>query len=69
MASISQIHEGLTILLKYVEKADDPNSFDAQHDIIYAGPDRPGLLKEDEDRLLELGWHIDAESDSWARFT
>lgn len=83
MASMNQIREGLEILCKYADDPDDCNSFDAQHDIVYSGPDVLDLAspedaenpvdtrisKEDHARLLALRWFIDRESGSWAHFT
>ena len=42
----------------------------ADHDVIY-GPytSKITLTEEEEARLIELGWFIDEEEDSWKRFT
>ena len=79
MAQISDVIEGLTILAKYVDAS--KHCVSAEHDVIYAGPNEPGDHNDDDStvsntlvtgidaaRLLELGWHIDSEVESWARF-
>lgn len=65
MATIDEVIEGLKILKTY-----GAGSIDAQHDIIYAGPDEDSKMsKEDVKKLKELGWHYDKEFSCWARFT
>ena len=78
MATFAEVSEGLTILAKYVESTS--HAIAAEHDIIYAGPDETLINEDDEEsngsvvseedatRLRELGWHIDSETTSWARF-
>jgi len=64
MATAKQVIEGLQILDKY-----EDNYIAAEHDILYAGPsDASKITPEDQAKLDELGWHIDSETDSWARF-
>ena len=61
----AKLVEGLQILMKYGEV-----DVEAQHDIIYCGPeDPPTMTDEDRTRLEELGFHVDSETDSWAHFT
>jgi hypothetical protein len=61
---IEEVIEGLQILAKY------SNCIDAQHDVIYAGPGVASkVTAKDTIRLHQLGWHIDKEIDSWAKFT
>jgi hypothetical protein len=65
MAKISDVIEGLQILLKYC----NPNSQDiaAEHDVIMAGPDDCAeISEEDRVKLEALGWH-EGEF-GWARF-
>lgn len=65
MATVDGIIEGLQIFKKYgnVDTA-------AEHDIFYAGPPYGiEVSKEDKNKLDELGWFIDSETDSWATFT
>ena len=65
MRTINEVAEGLIILSKY-------NNSDvcAEHDIIYAGPYDPEekISQEDRERLDELGWHIDSDATTYARF-
>ena len=65
MASTKDVIEGLVILMKH-----GAATVEAQHDILFAGPDfDDALTKEEEAKLKELGWHFDEETDSWAKFT
>ena len=77
MASVKDVIEGLEILAKTAEVPIGPaeqGSTDrrqahlggASHDVIW-GPDADPS-EEDKDRLEELGWFFDDESDCWARF-
>jgi len=79
MATITEVAEGLAILAKYVKP--DSHCLGAEHDVLYAGPIETGtyddgngtvvdtlVSADDAARLLELGWHIDSETESWARF-
>lgn len=53
---------GLLILAEY------DGDIAAGHDIIYAGPtDTTRVSAEDQVKLNDLGWHIDSNTDSWAR--
>lgn len=67
MATMREIAEGLTILMKY----DPDGSVCAEHDILAAAPDvqEDTVSVEDKAKLEALGWHWDSETDSWARFT
>lgn len=62
MTTLQQLIEGLAILGKYAPE------IAAEHDIIYAGPDANEVTPGDKIQLESLGWHIDNNSDSWARF-
>jgi hypothetical protein len=67
MAKISDVIEGLQILAKYC----DPDSHDiaARHDEIYAGPDDPSVVTEDDAALLRvLGWNYYDDGRGWMRF-
>jgi hypothetical protein len=77
MASVKDVIEGLEILAKTAEVPiglAEQGSTDrrqahligASHDVIW-GPDADPS-EEDKDRLEELGWFFDDESDCWARF-
>ncbi len=69
MAKLSTVIEGLKILQKY-EGDDDLCAVRAEHDVIYAGgPAGNAFTAEDLVELEELGWHWDADVDSWRRFT
>jgi len=77
MASVAQVVEGLEILAK---TADVPRGLaedgetdtrtahlgGAEHDILWGPQANPS--EEDKQRLEELGWHYDVESNGWARF-
>ena len=43
--------------------------FDAQHDIIRAGPSRMRLMDDQIADLKKWGWHHDEEYDCWGFFT
>lgn len=64
MATLNEVIEGLQIFLK---SGGEASNICAEHDIIYASSDAD-LSKEDEKALEELGWFVDKESGSWARF-
>jgi hypothetical protein len=61
------IIEGLTILEVYV-----PGQFSvcAEHDVIYAGPDRASdVMEVDAKKLKTLGWLIDSQnSGRWVAY-
>ena len=63
---MNSVLEGLQILAKYFPDGD----IAAEHDVIYAGGDNSDVEISEEDlaRLDELGWFIDSEVDSWAKF-
>ncbi len=66
MKRIDEIIEGLKIHSKYDEKG---YSTEPGHDVIYSGKVPEEYTEEDAERLVELGWFIDSETDSWAKFT
>jgi hypothetical protein len=35
----------------------------AEHDVIYAGPDHHDVSQEDKDRLEALGWHFNKDGE------
>jgi len=43
--------------------------FDAQHDILRAGPGRFRFLDDQVADLKKWGWHYDEEYDCWGFFT
>lgn len=47
----------------------DMAQIDAQHDVIFAGPDPAWISQEDKDKLGQLGWHISSEVDCFCRYT
>lgn len=66
MAKYSEVIEGLKL---FMEIEGDKHNVCAEHDIVYAGPDAADTLTDEQRARLEaLGWHIDSESGSWARF-
>jgi hypothetical protein len=68
MASVKDVLAGLLILQKYGDP--DRNNIDAQHDVIYAGPDiRAKFTVADRAALRKAGWFWDSEVGSWARYT
>jgi hypothetical protein len=65
MATIRELADGLAILRKY----DPDGDVAAEHDIVYAGHAEDfTLTADDASRMEELGWFVDDEYDSWARF-
>lgn len=67
MATYKEVIEGLQILAKYSE--DDEHQIAAEHDELYAGPDDPSVVTEDDrGRLNELGWRFDPGLGCWRRF-
>lgn len=67
--NISELRQALDIFEKYLDKDEDPIAA-AEHDIIYSGCTDTQIPEESEDgkKLLELRWHVDSRSDTWARF-
>lgn len=63
--SASAWAEAFTIFAKYTG---DFCPIAAEHDIIYAGPDIDKVSEADKNRLIELGWRIDEDTESFARF-
>jgi hypothetical protein len=65
MGTRTDLIAGLQILEKY-----EPGEWvDAQHDIIYGGGSGVDVSVEDAQKLDELGWFIDDQTDCWAFFT
>ena len=68
MASMKQVIEGLQILAKYVENP-DKSWVSAEHDQIWAGPDRGEVVSEEDKKALEdLGWFEDDDCGGWSHF-
>lgn len=59
-----KVMKGLAILTKH------PGcTISASHDTIYAGPDNPGEVSDEECiRLKRLGWVYEDEHECWLRF-
>lgn len=57
--------EAFTIFAKYETRL---GKVAAEHDEIYAGPQKDVVSEEDAKRLDELGWHWDSYCDSWRKF-
>lgn len=65
MSSIEQIIEGAKIFAKY------GGYVSAEHDIIYAGPNRmrdEKISQEDQDKLKELDWSFNDGLEAWYKF-
>lgn len=62
MSRFDEVVAGLLILKKYGQE------ICAAHDIIYAGGSASGVSTEDASALDALGWHIEEDCDSYARF-
>lgn len=61
MSQIQQIINGLLILRKYND------CVSAEHDIIYAGPNKASFVNgEDQMDLEKLGWNIDSSMNIWS---
>lgn len=72
MANAHQVTGGMFILSMYqVPGGLEGLQVDAQHDVIYCGPNIKSHLitAEDKKKLDELGWHFDEETECWAKFT
>ena len=68
MARARKVIEGLQILQRN-EHVEDSINFQAEHDIIYAGPPtNKGFSDEDLAKLEELGWHWDGDLPSWYKY-
>lgn len=76
MASIAEVVEGLEILAKtasvprgLAEKGETDTRTahlgGADHDILWGPEADPS--DEDKNRLHELGWHFDSQSECWSR--
>jgi hypothetical protein len=65
MAQAAKIIKALQVLEKY-----GPVNVEAEHDVIYAGPEgEPEYSDVDKLALDELGWHFEADVGNWAKFT
>lgn len=65
MSSIEQLIEGLKIFAKY------NGDVSAEHDIIYASPNRmrdEQISQEDQDKLNELEWKFNDGLEVWYKF-
>lgn len=65
MSSIEQLIEGLKIFAKY------NGDVSAEHDIIYASPNRmrdEQISQEDQDKLNELEWKFNDGLEAWMAF-
>ena len=65
MSGLEEVIEGLKIFAKY------GGDISAEHDTIYAGPNRlrdEHLSKEDEARLVELNWGFNDGLEVWYKF-
>ena len=67
MATMRAVAEGLQILMKHANP--DEYLVDAQHGVIYAGPESPELPPADVAALEKLGWYLDSKWNCWAKFT
>jgi len=68
MANIKDVAQGLMILSKYVD-IKDHCQVAAEHDVIYAGPSKDEVSKEDLEALDKMGWKPDEEFDCFYHFT
>jgi hypothetical protein len=68
MATIGEVIEGLQLLATCEKQGLKAYAVDAEHDIIYAGPDISEVSPEVSARLEKLGWHR-SDADRWAIFT
>lgn len=71
MASYADVIAGLEILAKHAANGRKTHGIDAQHEIIFAGPDvtEDKLPLEDVEALKVAGWRWDQSVHAWARFT
>lgn len=61
-----RVSEGLAILARHSGKFD----INADHDVIYAGPEKAeDVPREDADCLKALGWIVSSEYGCWMYFT
>lgn len=68
MATINRIIAGLQIFAKY--GGGDRYSVQAEHDVIYSGPEEGmAMTEEDKAALDKIGWHFDDTTDCWQVFT
>jgi len=66
MTRAQKIVAGMQLIMKYEPDTD----IAAEHDIIYFGSQESYKKMSDEEKvqMVNLGWHLDTETDSWARF-
>ena len=69
---MKNLYEGLRILMKYHRGDEDVNQLvEAIAYKVFVG--RPAskinVIAEHHDTLLDIGWHIDDESDRWVFYT
>lgn len=67
MATYRNIIEGLQLLATLQPSGLDAYGCDAEHDILYAGPDVSEVPDEIAAKLEELGWHL-SDADRFAIF-
>lgn len=60
--------EAFSIFAKY-EREGRGYDISAEHDVIYAGPHIKEVSPEDKQRLEQLRWFIDEETDCFYRYT
>lgn len=64
--------EAFEIFAKYWSRGMKEKFFlEAEHDVIYSHIEADQLPQDSEDghSLIELGWHLDSETGTWAYFT
>lgn len=70
MATYRAIIEGLQIIAEtHSPNGIDGYGVDAEHDVLYAGPEASKILKSVSDKLLALGWFVDDDIDRFAIYT
>ena len=65
MSKYEEITQAFAIFTRYEHE----HGVDAQHDIIYAGPDPDVMSPEDRAAVEALGWHPEEEYECWGMFT
>ncbi|HYF56697.1 MAG TPA: hypothetical protein VEA41_20765 [Salinarimonas sp.] len=68
MATYKQIVEGLQLLATCDPGGAETHNVDAEHDIIYAGPDISEVSDAVAARLEAIGWHR-TDADRWGIYT
>ena len=69
---MKNLYEGLKILMKYHRGDADANQLIETNPYkIFIGrrASNVNVIKEHYDKLYDLGWHIDDESDRWVYYT